>query len=489
MSKTSKTTELKVIDNSNLPKTLLQAKIRSQFLTIPQTTIDYVAFHQAIKATGKASYILTKLEHHEDGGLHIHMLVKLSEQQRISFLHTIIMAQEGTIGGLVNYQKPDNIPAVVNYLKKTESAVEGQPYLEYGQAPTDKSTKLNNTNDKDQALLELIQKAQQCDAEGAIEDYKRVNPSDYLKFKSTISETLKQEAAPKKLRYELPSFAPEDVKLNSKQKEVWDLLNSTPQTRRIIWVTGEYGSGKSFLYNYIKANHTHGMYDAGQSASLDNVVYGYDEEGVIAWDLPRTFDFETMGNAIASVIEKFSDFGQSITSKKYSGKTQHVRGHAIVFSNHPPLDQLMHRDIVHIDLPTRLKQITALPKTKPKYPTGQPEQATQGVDCARQSGHNTNIPRTSTPKPTLVRHPPKATKTIIRVDSDDDQDPDFEYWSPHKQQQYTEELRQRKLNHRDRTLTNTISIDYTETGDHNQSQNIDEVTETQITSSETAQHN
>jgi hypothetical protein len=92
------------------------------------------------------------------------------------------------------------------------------------------------------------------------------------------------------------------------------------------------------------------MYDAGQSASLDNVAYGYDQEGVIAWDLPRTFDFEEKGDHIANVIEKFSDFGQSITSKKYKGKTQQVRGHTIVFSNREPLEQLAHRDIVHINL-------------------------------------------------------------------------------------------------------------------------------------------
>ena len=107
------------------------------------------------------------------------------------------------------------------------------------------------------------------------------------------------------------------------------------------------------------------MYDAGQSASLDNVVYGYDEEGVIAWDLPRTFNFQDLGNSMASVIEKFSDFGQSITSKKYSGKTQKVLGHCIVFSNSKPLEQLGHRDIIHIDLSTKESELTSDITTEP----------------------------------------------------------------------------------------------------------------------------
>ena len=142
----------------------------------------------------------------------------------------------------------------------------------------------------------------------------------------------------------------DNITLTKQQQKVWELLQTTPKQRRIIWVTGQYGSGKSFLMNYISKNHEYLMYNAGQSIQFDNVAYGYDEEGVIAWDLPRTFDFQNYGDALANVIEKFSDFGQTITSKKYNGKTQQVLGHAIVFSNHNPIHQLLHRDIIHIDL-------------------------------------------------------------------------------------------------------------------------------------------
>jgi hypothetical protein len=80
------------------------------------------------------------------------------------------------------------------------------------------------------------------------------------------------------------------------------------------------------------------------------VAYAYNGEGAILWDLPRTFDFNNLGDSIANVIEKFSDFGTKISSKKYNGKTQYVRGHTIVFSNTQPINQLKHRDIIHINL-------------------------------------------------------------------------------------------------------------------------------------------
>ena len=329
---------------------------------------------------------------------------------------------------------------MIQYAKKTDTQVEGKPYLEYGESPLEQGTNQHIKKDQINHLLnQAIEKAEQGDTEGALADIKIIAPMDYLKFKQQINNTLTSENKTV-LKYEAPSFSPADVKLNSKQQEVWDLLQCTPKTRRIIWVTGEYGSGKSFLYNYIKANHPYRMYDAGQSASLDNVVYGYDEEGVIAWDLPRTFNFEELGNCISSVIEKFSDFGQSITSKKYSGKTQKVLGHAVVFSNHPPLDQLSHRDVIHIDLTNEIQPNNVTEK----YNLKQSKQATPRVDCARQSSLTENTTSTSTLKNTLkintLLNPSKKHTEV-----EDEYDPDYEYWSHDKQLKYLGDRKLRAL--------------------------------------------
>lgn len=337
------------ITNNNLPKTLLQAKLYSQFITIPQTTINYEELHNSLGESETVQYLLTKLEQHEDKGLHIHILIKFNTQQRISWIHNRIMAMEGDIGGLIDYQAVKKIQASVLYLKKEETSIEGKPFLEKGTLSSEHGSNQFKKQDNSQAILEAIQKAETGDVEGALEDIKQSSPMDYLKFKQTINDTLKSENKTVK-KWDLPNYSQSHVKLNKQQQQVWDLLQTAPKARRIIWVSGDYGSGKSFLYNYIKENYEYRMYDAGQSASMDNVAYGYDEEGVIAWDLPRTYNFTEMGDTIASVIEKFSDFGQSITSKKYSGKTQKVRGHTLVFSNQKPIDQLSHRDVIHINL-------------------------------------------------------------------------------------------------------------------------------------------
>lgn len=325
---------------------LLQALTSSLFITIPQTTINYEKLHTALSNFTHTKYLLTKLEQHEDKGLHIHIIITLLRNVRISAIHKIIKEQDGEQIGMIDYQKPKHIHKSINYLKKDETSVEDMPYLEFGEIPKQSVRQQAETNE---AILDAIQKAEQGNLIEALDDIKNIDPMKYIQYKEQIKANLTTENKTI-IKYDLPNFNIENVTLNEQQQKVWDLLQEIPKTRRIIWVSGDYGSGKSFLYNYINANHKYRLYNAGSSASMDNVVYGYDEEGVIAWDLPRTFDFETLGNSISAVIEKFSDFGQTISSKKYNGKTQYVRGHCLVFSNSKPLDTLLHRDVIHINL-------------------------------------------------------------------------------------------------------------------------------------------
>jgi hypothetical protein len=332
----------------NYSEILLGTRIYSNFITIPQTTIDYRELHKELSGYKNLTNLLTKLEQHEDGGYHIHILIKLNTQIVIRKIHKTIMAQQGTIKGLIQYEKIKNYQASINYLNKQETSVEGCELLEFG---TNEMRECGGQK-KEEKYTEAIEQAKLGKVDEALEIIEKADPQKYLQYRQIYTENLKLSNKVRK-KYTAPDFTKEHNKLTNSQQQVWDILQEQPKARRIIWVTGSYGTGKTFLYNYIKENHEYGTYDAGQSASLDNVAYGYDEEGVIAWDLPRTFDFEQLGKPIATVIEKFSDFGQQITSKKYSGKTNKVLGHVIVFSNHEPLEILKHRNIVHITLEKR----------------------------------------------------------------------------------------------------------------------------------------
>ena len=335
--------------------TLLNARVNSNFITIPQTTVDYEQLHKKLTEYSQTKYCITKLEKHKDEGLHIHVVIRFKQQIKIKQIHNIIMAMPGHICGSINYQKPIKFNACLQYLKKELTEVEGKPYLEYGDTPLDIGQQAKRSGsgltDREQINKNYSQAlvlAQEGQTDEAIEIIKRQEPRDAILYGNKIKESLAANNETK-LRYNLPEAPP----LEPAQQRVWDLLQEQPKKRRIIWVTGHYGSGKSTLYSYIKLKHPYEMYDAGQSCKMEDVVYGYNEEGVIGWDLPKTFNFETMGDTLCSIIEKFSDFGQTITSKKYAGKTCRVRGHVVVFSNKKCPDNLRHRDVIDIELPKR----------------------------------------------------------------------------------------------------------------------------------------
>jgi len=294
--------------NKQYTEKLLNRQIRSQFITIPQTTINEVELYNKLKEYKQIKYLIVKLEQHKDEGLHIHIVAKFKSQILLKQIHKIIIEfnDRTTLNGTIDYQTPKNISASINYLKKEETSVMEHPYLEHGELPKESGRPNKKTGNTDDAILEALELAREGNTDEALDAIKQSNTRDYLLFKNQIKETLLGEKQHKK--WTAPNMNISNVKLTKSQQQVWDLIQQPPKARRIIWITGNYGSGKSYLKNYIENNYEYGTYDAGQSASLDNVAYAYNEEGAILWDLPRTFNFNDLGDSIANVIEKFSDF-------------------------------------------------------------------------------------------------------------------------------------------------------------------------------------
>jgi len=327
----------------------LKKKMRSMFVTIPHTSIQLELIHNAIIQSKQIVYCKTAQEHHKDGDTHIHILIKFNTSTPITTIHNII---KNTLleppKGTINYQVPKSDIATDTYLDK-----EGN-FLEYGDKPERKKSGrplTNRNNDtRNMGAFEAITLAQQGDLEGAIATIIENQPMEYLRSKESIENNLKSINITRK-RYSLPDMTCAELK--PWQQQVVDLIKDHPKDRRIIWISGKPGCGKSYLFNYLSdlQNYEYGLYNAGQCISLDNLAYAYDEEGIIAWDFPMNFNFDgDIRGHIANVIEKFSDFGQKISSKKYKGSNKYIRGHCVVFSNRGPLHELNHRDIIHINI-------------------------------------------------------------------------------------------------------------------------------------------
>lgn len=319
------------------PEKLLAKRMRALFITIPQTTKNYQVVHNKLKDYKQITFIATAEKQHQDEGTYIQIVMKLKQQVKLSQIHKLIDDTEGIVRGTINYQAPTDILQLINITTKGK-------YEQDGETPKQTGGQYKE-NDK---TLEAIKLAQEGNLEEAIDIVREQNPLDYLKHKETLIENLRTENITRE-KFQLPDLSV-GIKLRPYQEKVVKLLNETPKARRIIWVEGKPNAGKSFLINYLSnlENYKYGVYHAGQSIKFDDLAYNYDEEGAIVWDFPKAYDWQNLSNHAGQMIEKFSDYGQKISSKKYKGKTQHIRGHVLVCSNRPPIESILHRDIIHI---------------------------------------------------------------------------------------------------------------------------------------------
>jgi len=357
--------------------TLLDKKYRNHFITIPQSQQNLDELNTSLKTTSKTLiYSLIAEEQHEDGNIHFHINLAYSNPVMIKAIHKRIINTAGNIKGSINYQSTKNPTATINYIKKNGK------YIEEGTPPKSAGQPRSNVSHQEQInsdLSEILNNDTTTEVE-KLQTILDKQPAYYIINKDKIKNVIQDGILKEKNRFTYHIRTNENTTLNAWQSELWSLISEQPKARRIIWVYGDVNTGKSFMFNYIQDNFKYELYSAGQSASLDNVIYGYDGEGVIAWDLPKNFNFgnEELVNSLTSVIEKFSDFGQILTSKKYSGKKQRVLGHTLVFSNREPLEQLQHRDLV----------IIKTSSNKPKYIH---KKTPQGKDVYQvESGNKTN---------------------------------------------------------------------------------------------------
>ncbi len=317
---------------------------RNHFITIPQSGQNHQdLYDNIIKASKNIKYLCIAKETHKNEGEHYHILITTQGQGiRIMAIHRRIMETKGDIGGSINYQQVKNAKAVVTYIKKDGN------FLEFGEIKeAHDPASAGSSADIDKLLNELYNNELSQDEN--IQLISQQYPSYYTINYEAIVGRLQAKENVKQLRWVKPKYNSENTKLKPYQQRIWDLINEPPTNRRIIWVHGRPNSGKSFMFNYIAQNYKYGIYSAGSTASLDNAVYGYDGEGAICWDIPLNYNFAELGDHLASTIEKFSDFGQTLTSRKYKGKKIDVLGHVLVFSNRHCLAQLNHRDIIRIN--------------------------------------------------------------------------------------------------------------------------------------------
>ena len=146
-------------------------------------------------------------------------------------------------------------------------------------------------------------------------------------------------------------------------------LNSRPERRRVFWVVGEPGSGKTTFSSWLDepSNYEGGVLNLGACYNVANALFNYQQQAVVVFDYPMSFRFDLYGDDVSQCCETFSEFGSCRQSTKYVGRRVRIACHCVVLSNVMPIRHVRHRDIILIETTTG-SQASTLPMEAGAWP-------------------------------------------------------------------------------------------------------------------------
>lgn len=277
-------------------------------------------------------------EKHADGTPHLHVLLQKGQERKDGDAYDLI------------YEGKTYHPNI-RPLKTTKHACNWHFYIEKESKPVQAGTyKVPSLGGRGKKAVDLLSTATTSGVDAALKEY--IENDGKLERVTQVEAGLRRMLEPTKKKPRWEAEADEHtIVLRAWQKELIQKLEQPPKKRQLFWVCGPPDSGKSTFANYLGRHFgTDDVFHAGKCVSYENLVHMYKSESIVAFDFPKSYDWIKMGQAVAACVEKFTEFGNWMTTPKYTGKKIRLLAHCIVFANIEAIPELTHRDIVQVNL-------------------------------------------------------------------------------------------------------------------------------------------
>lgn len=304
---------------------MTQKQFRDICITSYDTTINW--FKDWTKEPKSiVSYIIIQGEYCKDNKQHIQGFIQFNGQKRLDqikkFFGDNTMHIEKRYG---------TVEQARDYCKELKNGV-WHNYEEYGEITIKEQGKRTD-------LIELTEQLKQGERLHDIilnndDNNQKLLALKYYKPLKIIEREIRQDIIKNQLKDDYTN-----IQWKQWQQDILDLLDQTPDTRKIHWVYDKEGNkGKSYLSKYLQI-HKDVYYITG--GKQNDILYGYNNQSIIIYDLARTYA-DNMEH-IYTTIENFKN-GMYLSTKYETEQRIFKIPHIIIMANFKPDEGKLSND-------------------------------------------------------------------------------------------------------------------------------------------------
>jgi hypothetical protein len=316
---------------------------------LPQECFDHVLDCLSRKRGARHTRVICSEEHHANGGKHFHVVISFEKRTLLKPDHFKFTLRSVTYRP--NMSSRRTVKDATRYVCKEDK----NPLLD-GITQDELNDEIKAKENHTTAFYE------QCLRTGKITKEQVMNCPKILPKLSQVEQGLRTFNSISRQESNMKDIQEQDKleEMYAWQAGVVDIVNGTPDQRKIHWYWSEEGGmGKTSMALYLDSFHDT-FYCTG--GSMRDLACAWQQQRIIIFDMTKS---SVLDDDFYSNLEQFKN-GAVFSSKYNSGMKRSVRPHVIVFANTAPDATKMTDRFITTELRQGTLHFTKVPNSDPK---------------------------------------------------------------------------------------------------------------------------